>query len=290
MRCLRSEMSNAYEKTKDEYALMPCDVTISTLCPVTTDSCPVTRTSATFLLFLGYGGAIICWTYLLSHFFSSHTVAQILSVILTFVTGLVLMIVSMVLDIAFPDNPSVPETNRTLKWFYRILSPGFCLGNGLLDMAFAAIGISLGGDEGNRILVGTPNPVGWDQSGRDIFFLFASIPLFLGLTILYDLLKTYPRFVQGCFPDKVVEDPPFEPDEDVRREEERVRSGAADGDVIRLSGLRKVYRSGGGCCSGQAPKPKAAVRGITFGIPAGECFGFLGINGAGKTSTMNMLT
>ncbi len=32
-----------------------------------------------------------------------------------------------------------------------------------------------------------------------------------------------------------------------------------------------------------------AVRGIDFSIAAGECYGFLGVNGAGKTSTMKMI-
>ena len=33
-----------------------------------------------------------------------------------------------------------------------------------------------------------------------------------------------------------------------------------------------------------------AVDRLSFGIPRGECFGLLGINGAGKTSTFQMLT
>ena len=33
-----------------------------------------------------------------------------------------------------------------------------------------------------------------------------------------------------------------------------------------------------------------AVNHLSVGIPAGECFGLLGINGAGKTSTFMMLT
>ena len=37
-------------------------------------------------------------------------------------------------------------------------------------------------------------------------------------------------------------------------------------------------------------KAKHAVRGLTLGCPAGERFGFLGINGAGKSSTLNVLT
>jgi ABC-type multidrug transport system ATPase subunit len=43
--------------------------------------------------------------------------------------------------------------------------------------------------------------------------------------------------------------------------------------------LRKVYAGG-----------KVAVRGLSYGVPVGEVFGFLGINGAGKTSTLEMLT
>ena len=46
--------------------------------------------------------------------------------------------------------------------------------------------------------------------------------------------------------------------------------------------LRKVYGTSG--------RVKVAVKGISLGIPRGECFGYLGINGAGKTSTLAMLT
>ena len=37
-------------------------------------------------------------------------------------------------------------------------------------------------------------------------------------------------------------------------------------------------------------KSKRAVDGINLTVPAGECFGLLGVNGAGKTTTFNMLT
>ena len=33
-----------------------------------------------------------------------------------------------------------------------------------------------------------------------------------------------------------------------------------------------------------------AVNRISLGIPHGECFGLLGLNGAGKTSTFKMIT
>jgi len=33
-----------------------------------------------------------------------------------------------------------------------------------------------------------------------------------------------------------------------------------------------------------------AVDRLCLGVPAGECFGLLGVNGAGKTTTFRMLT
>lgn len=138
------EDSNEYQMSRSTPGIItPCDVTLADVCQVTTDTCPISRTGAVLLLFWGYGLSIIVWSYCLSYLFSSHTNAQIYSILLTFITGLVLMIVSLILDTAFED-PSIAETNRTLKWFYRILSPGFCLGNGLLTMAFSAIGVTLG--------------------------------------------------------------------------------------------------------------------------------------------------
>jgi len=65
-------------------------------------------------------------------------------------------------------------------------------------------------------------------------------------------------------------------------ERERVLGGGAEGDVIVMKALRKVY--------GPKSYSKVAVKGVSLGIAKGECFGYLGINGAGKTSTLAMLT
>ena len=136
-----------------------------------------------------------------------------------------------------------------------------------------------GGASGTTILVGTYNALDWDNAGRDIFFLFLSVPLFLGLTILFDVIKSYPKIAGVLIQDKVVEDAPFEVDIDVKAEEERVVSGRASDDAIRLEHIRKVYNKAEtrACCSGEINKPKVAVRDLSFGVPKGECFGFLGI-------------
>jgi ABC-type multidrug transport system ATPase subunit len=49
--------------------------------------------------------------------------------------------------------------------------------------------------------------------------------------------------------------------------------------VVLVKGLAKTYRNN-----------FAAVRPLSFGVGRGQCFGLLGINGAGKTSTFRMLT
>ena len=87
---------------------------------------------------------------------------------------------STILDTVFFDDPSIGITNRTLKWFYRLFSPGFCLGNGLLELTFGSFGVTLGGNSGVTLMAGPSDPLGWESSGRDVFFLFVSAPVLLG--------------------------------------------------------------------------------------------------------------
>lgn len=72
-------------------------------------------------------------------------------------------------------------------------------------------------------------------------------------------------------------------DEDVAAEKERVLSGGASRDLIRIENLTKVYYA-------RKRGKHLAVDRLCFGVPKGECFGLLGVNGAGKTSTFKMLT
>ena len=53
---------------------------------------------------------------------------------------------------------------------------------------------------------------------------------------------------------------------------------------VLLEGLQKRYFQG-------LRRPYLrAVRGVWAGVPPGECFGLLGVNGAGKTSVFKTLT
>ena len=50
----------------------------------------------------------------------------------------------------------------------------------------------------------------------------------------------------------------------------------------QVENVRKVYPVSNGA--------KVAVKSVSLGIPRGECFGLLGINGAGKSTTLAILS
>ena len=60
----------------------------------------------------------------------------------------------------------------------------------------------------------------------------------------------------------------------------------ADGPLVKVFGLGKTFRTVD-CCTA---KKNMAVDDVTFEIRRGEIFGLLGHNGAGKSTTINMLT
>ena len=60
-------------------------------------------------------------------------------------------------------------------------------------------------------------------------------------------------------------------DDDVENERKRVQSNPND--LLTVVNLQKHFGK------------FKAVQGISFGVHHGECFGFLGINGAGKTTS-----
>eukprot|EP01071_Lankesteria_metandrocarpae_P011784 Lankesteria_metandrocarpae@DN5469_c0_g1_i2.p1 len=82
-------------------------------------------------------------------------------------------------------------------------------------------------------------------------------------------------------------------DENVVEERERLKGVLKSGNTydkaaIRVLGVRKTYKGRKNCCSRQPDV--AAVKGVWFEVQKGQCFGFLGVNGAGKSTTLNMIT
>jgi ABC-type multidrug transport system fused ATPase/permease subunit len=110
-----------------------------------------------------------------------------------------------------------------------------------------------------------------------IYLFFGGIVWFL--LLLLGEAGIFPRREPQAF-----RSPAREEEADVAAERQRVLSNTKKDDCLVVKGLTKVYRKKGG--SGRF----TAVDNLTFGVPAGQCFGLLGVNGAGKTTTFNALT
>jgi ABC-type Na+ transport system ATPase subunit NatA len=131
-------------------------------------------------------------------------------------------------------------------------------------------------------------------SGRELSCLAAEagIYMFLTLAVEFDasgealrfaaraLAAARKRLRRGGAPEAAPADCNAEEDADVAAERVRVAAAGGDaGDILTLRGLRKTYRGG-----------KAAVMPLTLGVAEGRCFGLLGVNGAGKSTTFRLLT
>ena len=224
--------------------------------------------TATALLFLLYGPAVAAQTYCFSYVFKSHSTAQNIVLLVNFLCGLALMITSFVLDAL----ENTRELNQTLKHFFRLLPP-FCLGNGLTQLSFCQ-DFSGSGEvmcPTSFFSVELKRPLDFDVAGLNILYLGVETVVYFLICLLIEVGLTFPA-VASLF-DRV-RDPGHAADEldsDVVAEADRVLSGKSSGECVRLERLRKVFGSPVG--------PKVAVHDLTFGIPSGECFGFLGING-----------
>uniref|UniRef100_A0A3Q3RRK1 P-type phospholipid transporter n=1 Tax=Mastacembelus armatus TaxID=205130 RepID=A0A3Q3RRK1_9TELE len=226
-----------------------------------------TNLPALILLLLLYGWSITPLMYPASFVFTVPSTAYVVLTSINLFIGINGSIATFVLELF------VDEVNRILKKVFLIF-PHFCLGRGLIDMAknqaMADAFQRLGTKQ-------TLDPLQWDFVGKNLFAMAAEGVVFFIFTILLQY-KFFIRFRPWWAAPGM---PPLGPeDEDVARERERVKSGKAQSDILTMIDLSKVYKAG----------RKPAVDRLCLGIPRGDCFGLLGVNGAGKTSTFRMLT
>ncbi|XP_029904883.1 phospholipid-transporting ATPase ABCA1 isoform X2 [Myripristis murdjan] len=230
-----------------------------------------TNLPALVLLLLLYGWSITPLMYPASFVFTVPSTAYVVLTSINLFIGINGSVATFVLELFIDEH--LNEVNRILKKVFLIF-PHFCLGRGLIDMAknqaMADAFQRLGTKQ-------TLDPLQWDFVGKNLFAMAAEGFIFF----IFTLLLQYKFFIR-CRPWWTEPQmPPLGPeDEDVARERERVKGGRAQADILTVMDLSKVYKAG----------RKPAVDRLCLGIPRGECFGLLGVNGAGKTSTFRMLT
>ncbi|XP_074664845.1 phospholipid-transporting ATPase ABCA7 [Strix aluco] len=221
------------------------------------------------LLLLLYGWSITPLMYPASFLFSIPSTAYVALTCINLFIGINGSVATFVLELFVDQN--LNDINRILKKVFLIF-PHFCLGRGLIDMVKNQAMADAFERFGDRRFV---SPLSWDLAGKNMFAMAVEGVIFF----LFTLLLQY-RFFLRLGPRALQLPSLGEEDQDVARERARVGSSSPHGHLLLLKDLTKVYRR----------RKAPAVDRLCVAIPPGECFGLLGVNGAGKTSTFQMLT
>lgn len=124
------------------------------------------------------------------------------------------------------------------------------------------------------------NLLAFDRLGRRIMEAWiAAVIIFIGVILLE--YKRYTKFTFSKKQQKQVNGIMLkERDADVVQEEHKVTSNLNLDDPLVVRNVVKFYQN----------KVYPAVNNVSFSIPRGQCFGLLGVNGAGKTSLFRILS
>uniref|UniRef100_A0A672PF51 P-type phospholipid transporter n=1 Tax=Sinocyclocheilus grahami TaxID=75366 RepID=A0A672PF51_SINGR len=210
------------------------------------------------LLLLLYGWSITPLMYPASFLFKIPSTAYVVLTSVNILIGINGSVSTFVMELF--GNNEIGGINDILKNVLLIF-PHFCLGRGLIDMVK------------NQAMADA-----LERFGKIKFDLISENRFRVVFFIITVLIQYRFFFEPKSLSAKL--SPIGEEDEDVARERQKIMSGAGQGDILELRQLTKVYKR----------KQKPAVDRLCVGIPPGECFGLLGVNGAGKTSTFKMLT
>lgn len=233
---------------------------------------------ATILMFFFFAPCLITFTYLFSFLFKSPSKAQFVVFLLNYFGGAILLVASFILRlIEDTRNVQVNFVEFVLRLF-----PVYDISFGLFSMANATIW---------QIIFKMPKPpTAWNRYCAlwSVIYMACLPVIYFGLIMF---IETKGQAIGHQF---TTESPPqvssVDEDEDVKTEREAVSS--SNDYAVKVKDLIIEYLIfGKGCFKKKKTiSTKVAVKGISFGVKKGECFGLLGTNGAGKTSTFKVLT
>jgi len=223
------------------------------------------------ILILLYGTAVHGLAYLLSFLFSSPTSCQ------------ALMNIILIISNTLPIIGVFLQLGKVQNWeFYLFcirLVPSACLADGIIRITLKEY---MTDGEGNNMLGQTYD---LDVAGYDIIFLISESFIYFGLAVCVEYAYSFPKFLKWAAlkPSNVPDVEDME-DENVKEERTDILNNRRENSSVILRGLRKVYRTG------RTTPAVVAVNDLWFSVSEGEIFGFLGANGAGKTTSMLLLT
>ncbi|KAL1124644.1 hypothetical protein AAG570_001268 [Ranatra chinensis] len=226
------------------------------------------------LLFFLYGWSCIPLMYPISYLFSIPSSAFVGLACANMFVGIITTVTTFVLGTF--DDDELRAVDDIIKEVFLIF-PHFCLGDGLMKLAtnhMASASLS------SMDIEWRGNILEWDYIGKNLTCMFILGIIFFAITLAIEF-KLFSRVVVENLKNKVESLRQEDEEEDVKAERLRIEEGNLS-DILVIDKLMKVYPRRG--------INNPSVNRISVGIKQGECFGLLGLNGAGKTSTFKMLT
>ncbi|XP_057355252.1 ATP-binding cassette sub-family A member 2 isoform X2 [Manis pentadactyla] len=232
-----------------------------------------TNFPAVLSLFLLYGWSITPIMYPASFWFEVPSSAYVFLIVINLFIGITATVATFLLQL-FEHDKDLKVVNSYLKSCFLIF-PNYNLGHGLMEMAYNEYINEYYAKIGQFDKM--KSPFEWDIVTRGLVAMTVEgfVGFFLTIMCQYNFLRQPQRMP--------VSTKPVEDDVDVASERQRVLRGDADNDMVKIENLTKVYKS-------RKIGRILAVDRLCLGVRPGECFGLLGVNGAGKTSTFKMLT
>ncbi|MCQ2820528.1 MAG: ABC transporter permease, partial [archaeon] len=254
-----------------------------------------------YLIYLLYGPAMVSFTYMVSFLFESESGAQNGLILINLLFGSLATTVCL----ALRQVDSLTNIGKGMAWGFRLI-PSFCLGHGfsmLLNRnTFLYTEVDM-----SEILKVTPIwIIKMKWVGADLVYLAVEGVLCILILALIEKCsyrmsvpprekltssETNDSMVQKEIDraqDKLQQDEVAKLNNEteainVKTDEDEVKDYA-----VRVQNIKKTYRKSGqcACCAERVD----AVKNLNFCIEYGECFGMLGINGAGKTTMFKCIT
>lgn len=220
--------------------------------------------------------AIIPLAYLLSYRFTTHgkSLAAVFGVFFGMGIIFIIAILNVRIQALLNSDEKVQLAADILDYIFFSVSPLYCLSKVLVYVTEFTPVYRIGDYTIDNIWA-------WNYGGAPLFFLGVHAIIWTSWIILLDYVPQIrgslknPKSVQAP-------QPPVDEDSDVSAERQRLMQPTSD--VLVMKGLHKLFPA-----KGKNPA-KIAVYNSTLGIPRGQTFGLLGLNGAGKSTTLSMLT
>ncbi|VDI72583.1 ATP-binding cassette, subfamily A (ABC1), member 1, partial [Mytilus galloprovincialis] len=227
--------------------------------------------AAVVTLIILFGWATIPQMYMSIKIFKDATTSYMVMFCSNIFIGIVSMAVIFILQF-FSQIESVENAYQVMRHALKIFPP-FNLVSGFVELIYNQMMSDILGRFGDDPYVW---PFDFDVIGWQLVALAIEGLIFFIITLLVEIRISHTRRT------KRHEEELEYLDAAVSNERTRVNSGYAKDDILVINNLTKEYTRG--------RREFNAVDHICVGVPRGECFGLLGENGAGKTTSFRMLT